>query len=337
MKILVTGGAGYIGSHTVVELLNRGYEPILADNLSNSRIEVIDAINKITGKNIQLNQIDFCDKKETEKLFDNHKINAVIHFAAYKAVGESVEDPLKYYRNNLHPLINLMEIYKERKLDNFLFSSSCSVYGQAEKLPVMENTELRQAESPYGNTKKIGEEILRDTILAEKFNGIALRYFNPAGAHASALIGEYPLQPPTNLVPVITQTAIGKRPKMVVHGNDYNTTDGTCIRDYIHVVDIARAHVQAIERLVNKNVKNKFEIFNLGSGNGNSVLEAIHTFEKVTGKKLNYEIGPRRAGDVVKVWADTSLANKELGWKCTLNLEDIMRTAWAWELKLNEN
>ncbi len=336
MKILVTGGTGYIGSHTVVELLNKGYDVVLADNLSNSRIEVIDALNKITGKIIQLNQIDLCDKKETEKLFDNQKIDAVIHFAAYKAVGESVEDPLKYYHNNLYSLINLLKIYKEKKLDNFLFSSSCSVYGQAEKLPVTENTKLSVAESPYGNTKQIGEEILRDTIFAEKFNGIALRYFNPAGAHESALIGEYPLQAPTNLVPVITQTAIGKRPKMTVHGNDYDTADGTCIRDYIHVVDIAKAHVLAVERLMNKKNKNKFEIFNLGSGNGNSVMECIQTFEKVTGKKLNYEIGPRRAGDVVKVWADTFLANKELGWKCTMNLEDIMRTAWAWELKLNE-
>jgi UDP-glucose 4-epimerase len=336
MNVLVTGGTGYIGSHTVIELMKKGYNPIIADNLSNSREEIVDSLHHITGKKIVFHNVDLCKKKKTEKLFDTYKIDAVIHFAAYKAVGESVDEPLKYYRNNILSVVNLLEIYKERKLDNFLFSSSCSVYGQAEVLPVTENSRLPSAESPYGNTKQIGEEILRDTILSSDFNGIALRYFNPAGAHESALIGEYPLQQPTNLVPVITQTAIGKRKSMTVYGSDYDTADGTCVRDYIHVVDIAAAHVIAVERLFNKKNKNNFEIYNLGSGKGNTVLEAIKTFEKATGKKLNYSIGPRRAGDVEKVYADTSKANNELGWKCKLNLEDIMRSAWNWELKLNE-
>ena len=336
MNILVTGGAGYIGSHTVVELLEKGFHPVIADNLSNSRENVIDAIFEITGVKVPFINIDLCNKKKTDKIFDQFKIDATIHFAAWKAVGESVEDPLKYYRNNLLSLINLLEIYKERKLDNFVFSSSCSVYGQADKLPVTENSPLKKPESPYGNTKQIGEEIIEDAIRANKFNGIALRYFNPAGAHKSALIGEYPLQPPTNLVPVITQTSIGKRKSLTIHGNDYSTPDGTCIRDYIHVVDVAKAHIAAIERLLNKKNKKPFEIYNLGSGNGNSVLEAINTFEKISGNKLNYIVGPRRAGDVEKVWADTTLANKELAWKCELNLEDIMRSAWLWEMKLNE-
>ena len=337
MNILVTGGTGYIGSHTVVELLAKGYTPIIADDLSNSRIEVIDAIHEISGKKVPFLKVDLCDKKETLKLFATYKIDATIHFAAWKAVGESVEDPLKYYRNNVLSLINLLEIYKEEKLNNFVFSSSCSVYGQADVLPVTENTPLKKAESPYGNTKQIGEAILEDAVNAYKFNGIALRYFNPAGAHESALIGEYPLQPPTNLVPVITQTAIGKRKSTIVHGNDYNTPDGTCIRDYIHVVDVAKAHIAAIDKLINKKNKKIFEIYNLGSGSGNSVLEAINTFEKVSGKKLDYIIGPRRSGDVEKVWADVSLANKELAWKCNLHLEDIMRSAWAWEMKLNNH
>ena len=336
MNILVTGGAGYIGSHTVVELLEKGYHPIIVDDLSNSRETVLNAIFEITGKKVPFLKIDLCNKKETENIFDKNKIDATIHFAAWKAVGESVGEPLKYYRNNLLSLINLLEIYKERKLDNFVFSSSCSVYGQAYKLPVTENTPLKKPESPYGNTKQIGEEIIEDAIKAHNFNGIALRYFNPAGAHASALIGEFPLHPPTNLIPVITQTAIGKRKSVTIHGNDYSTPDGTCIRDYIHVVDVAKAHIAAIERLINKKNKKTFEIYNLGSGNGNSVLEAINTFEKISGNKLNYIIGPRRAGDVEKVWADTSLANIELAWECRLNLEDIMRSAWSWEMKLNE-
>jgi UDP-glucose 4-epimerase len=318
----------------VVELLNQGYRVTIIDNLSNSRKEVLDAIEKIAGKKPEFFQIDLCDRKAVNDFFNSVSIDATIHFAAFKAVGESVEKPLTYYRNNLDSLINLLEVYQEKNLDAFLFSSSCSVYGDQSRLPIDENAPLSKAESPYGNTKQIGEEILADTIRVSKFAGIALRYFNPAGAHESALIGEYPLSPPNNLVPVITQTAIGKRPSMTVFGNDYDTPDGTCIRDYIHVVDIAKAHIVAVERLLNKKNKNPFEIFNLGTGKGHTVLEAIQAFEKVNGVKLNYKIGPRRAGDVVKVWADTTLANTELGWKAALTLDDIMRSAWKWENQL---
>jgi len=333
-KILVTGGTGYIGSHTAVELIHKGYHVIVADNLSNSRAEVLEAIFKITGTRPSFIEIDLCDKKRMEDFFNEYKIDATIHFAAFKAVGESVQEPLKYYHHHLLSLINLLELYSNKKLNNFVFSSSCSVYGQTETMPVEEKTKLPKAESPYGNTKQIGEEILADVVRAASFQAIALRYFNPAGAHESALIGEYPLSAPSNLVPVITQTAIGKRNSMTVFGTDYSTPDGTCIRDYIHVVDIAQAHVKAIERLMNKENKNDYEIFNLGTGKGNSVLEAIHTFERISGVRLNYELGPRRSGDVEKVWADTTLANQELGWKARLTLEDIMRSAWKWENKL---
>lgn len=333
-NILVTGGTGYIGSHTTVELLNKGYDVTIIDNLSNSRVEVLDAILKITGKRPVFVEMDLCDKDAVNIYFNQHKIDATIHFAAFKAVGESVEEPLKYYRNNLVSLMNLLDVYAENNLDNFVFSSSCSVYGQAKKLPVDESTPLAKAESPYGNTKQISEEMLADVVKAHPCNVIALRYFNPAGAHESALIGEYPLSQPTNLIPVITQTAIGKRNSFIVFGNDYSTPDGTCIRDYIHVVDLAKAHIVAIERLMTKKNKNKFELFNLGTGHGNSVLETIHAFEKAAGVKLNYEIGERRPGDVEKIWADTTLANKELGWKTELSLEDIMRSAWKWENKL---
>lgn len=335
-NILVTGGTGYIGSHTAVELLNKGYDVTIMDNLSNSRVDVLDAIHKITGKHPSFVELDLCDKNGLTDFFKKNKIDATIHFAAFKAVGESVEDPLKYYRNNLLSLINLLEIYSEKKLNNFVFSSSCSVYGQSETMPVHEDTPFQKAESPYGNTKQIGEEIIEDVVRVNTFNAVALRYFNPAGAHKSALIGEYPLSPPNNLVPVITQTAIGKRQNMIVYGGDYSTPDGTCIRDYIHVADVAKAHVAAIERLMNKKNKSNFEIFNLGTGKGNSVLEAIRAFEKVTGNKLNYSIGDRRAGDVEKVWADTTFANNELGWKAELSLEEIMSSAWKWELALNE-
>ncbi|MEO8085558.1 MAG: UDP-glucose 4-epimerase GalE [Bacteroidota bacterium] len=330
-RILVTGGTGYIGSHTSVELLNKGYEVFIIDNLSNSHKEVLESIEKISGKKPHFEQFDLCDRKKVEEFFSRNKIDATIHFAAFKAVGESVDHPLTYYRNNLDSLINLLDVYMQNKLDHFIFSSSCSVYGDQAKLPIDESAILGKAESPYGNTKQIGEEILADTIRVNNFSGIALRYFNPGGAHESALIGEYPLSPPNNLVPVITQTAIGKRESMTVFGNDYDTTDGTCIRDYIHVVDIAKAHIAAVERLLNKKHNNPFEIFNLGTGEGNTVLQAIHSFEKVSGVKLNYKIGPRRTGDVVKVWADTTLANNELGWKTELTLEDIMRSAWKWE------
>lgn len=336
MNILVTGGAGYIGSHTVVELINKGYTPIIADNFSNSRHDILPAIEKITGKKVQLVEIDLCDKTAAKKIFTDHKIDATIHFAAYKAVGESVNDPLKYYRNNLLSLINLLEIYSELKLDNFVFSSSCSVYGEQEILPVSESSPLSKAESPYGNTKQIGEEIMSDTLKVSTFSGIALRYFNPAGAHESALIGEYPLQPPSNLVPVITQTAIGKRDSITVFGNDYNTKDGTCVRDYIHVVDIAKAHIAAIERLLNKKNTAKYEVYNLGSGTGNTVLEIINTFEKVTGQKLNYVMGPRRSGDVEKVYADTTKANSVLNWKTELGLEEIVSSAWKWEKAISK-
>ena len=336
MNVLVTGGTGYIGSHTVVELINKGYTPIIADNFSNSRRDILAAIEKIAGKEIIFIEADLCDKATVKKIFNDHKIDATIHFAAFKAVGESVNDPLKYYRNNLVSLINLLEIYKELNLDNFVFSSSCSVYGEQEILPVSESSILSKAESPYGNTKQIGEEILSDTLKVSSFNGIALRYFNPAGAHSSALIGEYPWQPPSNLVPVITQTAIGKREAVTVFGNDYNTKDGTCVRDYIHVVDIAKAHIAAIERLVNKKNTENYEVYNLGSGTGNTVLEVIQTFEKVTGQKLNYIMGPRRSGDVEKVYADTTKANTLLNWKTELSLDEIVGSAWKWEKKISE-
>jgi UDP-glucose 4-epimerase len=333
-SILVTGGTGYIGSHTVVELLKRNYKVHIIDNLSNSRIEVIDSIKKITGTEPSFHQIDLCEKTAVRNFFSNTSIDAVIHFAAYKAVGESVQSPLLYYRNNLVSLINLLDVFNENKLDNFIFSSSCSVYGDQTTMPIDENAPIAKAESPYGNTKQIGEEILSDTIRVGKFSGIALRYFNPAGAHESALIGEYPLHAPNNLVPVITQTAIGKRDHLTVFGNDYDTPDGTCIRDYIHVVDIAKAHITAVERLLNTKNKKSFEIFNLGTGTGKTVMQVIQAFEKTSGTKLNYVIGPRRPGDVVKVWADTTLANKELGWSAELSLDDIMRSAWKWENEL---
>lgn len=334
MNILVTGGTGYIGSHTVVELLNQGYTPILIDNLSNSREEMVVAIGKITGKHVDFFNIDLCNKGELEKFFSVYKIDAIIHFAAFKSVGESVEEPLNYYKNNLLSLINLLEVCKERKIDHFVFSSSCSVYGQTEFQPVTEETPLQKAESPYGNTKQIGEEILRDFVRVNPFNGMALRYFNPAGAHPSALIGEYPVQPPNNLVPVITQTAAGKRKSMTVFGSDYNTPDGTCVRDYIHVVDVAKAHVAAIHYLLGKKNKKPFTILNLGSGKGHTVIEVIRAFEKVTGNKLNYSIGPRRPGDVEKVWADTTKATRELNWTAEYTIEQIMETAWAWEMHL---
>ncbi len=337
MNVLVTGGTGYIGSHTVVELINKGYTPIVADNFSNSRKEVISAIEQITGQKIIFIETDCCKKEALRKIYSDHKISATIHFAAFKAVGESVNEPLKYYRNNLISLINILELHNEMQLDNFVFSSSCSVYGQQEILPVTESSPLKKAESPYGNTKQIGEEIMEDTLKVSTFNGIALRYFNPAGAHESALIGEYPWQPPSNLIPVITQTAIGKREQTTIFGNDYNTTDGTCVRDYIHVVDIAKAHIAALDRLISKKNKSQFEIYNLGSGNGNTVLEVIKTFEKETEQKLNYVLGPRRPGDVEKIYADTRKANSELGWKTELGLKEIVTSAWKWEKTLKKS
>lgn len=336
-KILVTGGTGYIGSHTVVELLNKNYDVIILDNLSNSHEEVIFSIEKITGRRPEFHCLDLCDTALLRDFFRQHPVDAVLHFAAFKSVGDSVQNPLKYYRNNLLSLINLLEVCLDFNVTNFLFSSSCTVYGQPDDLPISESSLTKKAESPYGNTKQIGEDILSDVLKANNnLQVISLRYFNPAGAHHSALIGEYPLDAPNNLVPVMTQTAAGKRKSFTVFGGDYTTPDGTCIRDYIHVVDVAQAHVTAIERLLNRKNKKQLEIFNIGSGKEKSVLDAIKAFEKVNNIKLNYSIGSRRPGDVEKVYADTTLAEKELGWKSSLDLDEIMRSAWQWELQLLE-
>ena len=335
MKILVTGGTGYIGSHTVVELQNKGYEVIIVDNLSNSNIKVLDAITKITGIQPTFEQFDLSDKSLTEDFFKrNSDIDGIIHFAAYKAVGESVEQPLMYYRNNIYSLVNILQSMKDNNIENLVFSSSCTVYGQPEELPVTENAPIQKAESPYGNTKQISEEIISDTIKSCDIKGIALRYFNPIGAHETTIIGELPLGIPNNLMPFITQTAIGTREQLSVFGEDYNTPDGTAIRDYIHVVDLAQAHVVAVERMVNKKMKKNFEYFNLGTGNGYSVLEVINSFEKVSGVKLNYKIVGRRAGDIEQVWADTTFANDELGWKAIKNIDKMTLSAWKWEQKL---
>ncbi len=331
--ILVTGGTGYIGSHTAVELLEAGYDVLIADNLSNSRIEVLDGITEITGKKPMFEKIDLTETRAVNTLFDTYpEIAAIIHFAAYKAVGESVEFPLKYYFNNINSLINLLENMIRLKIAPFVFSSSCTVYGEPEKLPVNENEPVKQANSPYGNTKQISEEILRDTLNVHAFmNAIALRYFNPIGAHPSALIGELPLGVPNNLVPFITQTAYGLRKEVRIFGDDYETSDGSAVRDYINVVDLAKAHVVAIRRLLGQKNRKNFEVFNLGTGKGNSVLEVIRTFEKATGMKLNYSLAPRRPGDVEQVFADTSLANSELGWKAEKGLEETLLSAWNWE------
>lgn len=338
MKILVTGGTGYIGSHTVVELQNKGYDVIIADNLSNSHIDVVDSIEKITGKRPEFIKLDFSETENTYKFFESNKdIAAIIHFAAYKAVGESVEKPLKYYRNNLFSLINILNCMKEFNIRNIVFSSSCTVYGQPDKLPVSENSPIKEAFSPYGNTKQIAEEIIRDTTISTKnINSIALRYFNPIGAHETALIGELPLGVPNNLMPFITQTAIGKREFLRVFGNDYNTPDGTCIRDYIHVVDLAQAHCIAVDRMLNNKGKSNFEIFNLGTGKGYSVLEVIKSFEKVSGVKLKYKMVERRPGDVEKVWANADYANNELGWKAKKSLDEMTLSAWNWEKAYNK-
>lgn len=337
MKILVTGGTGFIGSHTVVELLESNYEVIIVDNLANSEKWIVDRIEEITKKKPSFHQFDLKDAEKTKKFFeDNKDIAGVIHFAAYKAVGESVSNPLKYYDNNLKSLINLLISMQENSIENIVFSSSCTVYGEPDQLPVKENSLVKQAISPYGNTKQISEEIIEDTTKSINVKAISLRYFNPIGAHDSALIGELPIGVPDNLVPYITQTAIGKRDELSVFGSDYNTPDGTCIRDYIHVVDLAKAHVVAIERLVNNRNRRDYEVFNLGTGKGTSVLEAINSFEKTSGQKLNYKIVDRRAGDVEKVYADTTYANEELGWKATRDIDNMMLSAWNWEKKLKE-
>ena len=338
-RILVTGGTGYIGSHTITELIEEGYDVVIIDNLYNSDAEVVGRIGKIAGKKPPLEIFDLCDRKRLDTFFrDYPDIGAIIHFAAFKAVGESVNKPLEYYRNNLVSLINLLDCMKVYGVPFIVFSSSCTVYGQPDKLPVSEDSPVQPAVSPYGNTKQVGEEIIRDTVSAGgEIRAISLRYFNPIGAHPSALIGELPRGVPENLVPYITQTAYGLRDELKVFGNDYNTTDGSCIRDYLHVVDLAKAHVMALKRLLEGKNKKDYEVFNLGTGEGVSVLEAIRSFERVTGIKLKYSITGRRAGDIEKIWADPSLANSELGWKTLSTLDEAMRTAWEWEKNYRKN
>jgi UDP-glucose 4-epimerase len=338
-KILVTGGLGFIGSHTVVELQNNGYDVVIIDDLSNSSIDILDRITSITGKKPQFEQIDLKEKAKVTAFFKNHNdIKGIIHFAASKAVGESVDNPLMYYENNINTLVYVLQELKKLDQANFIFSSSCTVYGQADELPITENAPVKKAESPYGNTKQIGEEIISDTCKVNpKLKSIALRYFNPIGAHNSANIGELPIGVPQNLVPFITQTAIGLREQLSVFGNDYPTPDGTCIRDYIHVVDLAKAHVVALERLLENKNESNYETFNLGTGTGSSVLEVIQSFERVTGQQLNYKIADRRVGDVIAAYADTSKANNELGWKAQLTLDDAMKSAWKWEQNIRKN
>lgn len=333
--ILVTGGCGYIGSHTIVDLLENGYEVISIDNLSRSSANTLAGIEKITGKKVKNYFVDLTDKKATEDVFiANPNITGIIHFAAYKAVGESVAAPLSYYDNNLGGLINILIFAVQYKVRHFIFSSSCTVYGNPEYIPVTEQTPLQMAASPYGATKQMGEIIVRDTAYVNPLSCTLLRYFNPVGAHPSIEIGELPIGRPQNLVPAITQTAIGKLPTMQVHGNDYDTRDGSCIRDYIHVCDIAHAHTLALKASIHNNLLKSCEIFNLGTGNGITVLEAIQAFEKVAGLRLNYEIGPRRAGDIVAIYANNNYAVEKLGWTCQYHLEDMMRTAWQWEQRL---
>lgn len=336
-KILVTGGLGYIGSHTVVELVNAGYDPVIVDDLSNSKRKMLGQLSKIIGFKPAFYKFDLCNEK---KLFEFNKhepaIAGVIHFAAFKAVGESVREPLKYYRNNLTSLLNLLNVYRGR-LINFVFSSSCTVYGQPDELPVTEGVPFKPAESPYGNTKQIAEEILKDAVISgDAKRVISLRYFNPVGAHESALIGELPIGVPQNLVPFITQTAIGKREKITVFGNDYHTKDGSCIRDYIHVVDLAKAHVAALKLMANDTFTG-YDAFNLGTGRGNTVLEIIFAFERATGIKLNYEIGPRRKGDIEQIWGDVTKSAKELHWGAELGIDTMMSSAWEWEKYLSQN
>ncbi|PRX57641.1 UDP-glucose 4-epimerase GalE [Flagellimonas meridianipacifica] len=336
MKILVTGGLGFIGSHTVVELQNKGFEVVIIDNLSNSSINVLDGIVAISGKKPLFEKMDLRDKSAVQSFFKKHgDIEGVIHFAASKAVGESVENPLLYYENNLGVLVYILQELTKKDRARLIFSSSCTVYGQADEMPITENAPVKPAESPYGNTKQIGEEIIKDTCKVNpSLATIALRYFNPIGAHPSVEIGELPIGVPQNLVPFITQTGVGLREELSVFGDDYPTEDGTCIRDYIHVVDVAKAHVVALERLLeNKNEAN-YEVFNLGTGKGSSVLEVIHSFEKVSGQKLNYKIANRRPGDVIQAYADTQKANEILGWKAYSSLDEAMKSAWDWEQKI---
>ncbi len=335
--VLVTGGCGYIGSHTIVDLIDNGFEVISIDDNSRSTPLLLDRIEKITGKKVKNYKVDLCDFDDTYAVFsENRDIEGVIHFAAYKTVPESVEKPLLYFHNNLESLVNVLRCVKEFQIPHFVFSSSCSVYGNAKELPVVETTPMGEVESPYARTKHIGEDIIRDYSKVNDTNNILLRYFNPVGAHPSIEIGEVPLGKPDNLVPVITQTAIGKIQQMTVFGVDYNTRDGSCVRDYIHVMDIANAHTRALQYLMAKKNKEKCEVFNLGTGNGVTVLEAIKAFEKVSGVKLNYSTGPRRPGDVVAIFANNEHAQKELGWKPEFGIEEMMDTAWKWQLRLKE-
>ncbi|PRY11004.1 UDP-glucose 4-epimerase [Pontibacter ummariensis] len=336
-KILVTGGAGYIGSHTVVELVEAGYEPIIVDNFSNSEESSLEGITAIVGYQVPCHRVDCTDAAAMRQVFEKEKdVQGVIHFAAYKAVGESVEQPLKYYHNNVGSLVTLLQIMEEFRMYNLVFSSSCTVYGIPEQLPVTEQTPVQKANSPYGNTKKVCEEILTDLANSgSKMQSIALRYFNPIGAHPSAKIGELPLGVPNNLVPFITQTAAGIREQLTIFGNDYDTPDGTNIRDYVHVVDLAKAHVVAVARLLEGKV-DALEFFNVGTGQGTSVLEAVQAFERATGQKLNYKIGERRQGDVPKIFADVTKATEELGFKTTSTLEEAMKSAWDWQVSLQK-
>lgn len=337
-KILVTGGCGYIGSHTIVDLIEHGYEVISVDNNSRSNPAILDGIEKITGKKVKNYRVDLCNFDDTFAIFqENEDIDGIIHFAAYKAVGESVEKPLMYFENNITSLINLLKCVQEFKVPYFVFSSSCTVYGNPDKIPVTEQTPPKPAESPYGYTKQMGEQIINEFAKSVPVRCILLRYFNPVGAHPSIHIGELPIGKPQNLVPAITQTAIGKISKMTVHGNDYDTRDGSCIRDYIHVSDIANAHTLSIRYLENGKNNARCEVFNLGTGLGVSVLEAIQSFEKVSGVKLNYEIGPRRPGDVVAIYANNDLSKQKLGWDPKYSLDEMMQTAWEWEQKLKQD
>lgn len=336
-KILVTGGLGYIGSHTVVELQNSGFEVVIIDNLANSSIDVLEGITNITKTPPKFERLDLRVKADVTEFFKEHtNIAGIIHFAASKAVGESVENPLLYYENNIHTLVYLLQECRAHNINNFIFSSSCTVYGEPDNLPITEDAPVKPATSPYGNTKQISEEILKDTCAITNLKSIALRYFNPIGAHKTAEIGELPAGVPQNLVPFITQTAAGVRKELSVFGDDYPTEDGSCIRDYIHVVDLAKAHVIALQRLMDNKNETQFEVFNLGTGRGSSVLEVVNSFEKTTGEKLNYKIVDRRPGDVISVYADTKKANEVLGWKATKTMEDALESAWKWEQKIRK-
>ncbi len=336
-KVLVTGGCGYIGSHTIIDLIDNGFEVISVDNNSNSDLKALNGVHEITGQRVKNYTVDLCDYEKTSKIFQNEGFDGVIHFAALKSVGESVGEPLRYFDNNITSLLNVLKCCKEYEVNNFIFSSSCSVYGNAKDLPVTEATPFQEAECPYARTKQMGEQIIRDFSFANKnTQSINLRYFNPAGAHESALIGEASLNAPTNLVPVITETAIGKRDSLTVFGSDYDTVDGSCVRDYIHVMDVASAHTKALQYIIDGKNDTNCDVFNLGIGKGVSVLEAIQAFEKVASKKLNYVIGDRRPGDVVSIYASMDKAKSKLNWETKYDIEDIMRTAWKWEMVRTE-